>query len=178
MVELRTDRLRLRPRTRDDLEACVAMDLDPQVGRYLYPFGPPAELERRAALEKQMTGDWPPQGGVWAVERHGDPAFLGWCGLFPLEDAGLIEIGYRYNVAAWGQGIATEAAARVLEFGFGELGIDPIVAVTHPDNTASQNVLAKLGMVPRGLRRHYSLDLAFYELSRADYSACSSLRDE
>jgi RimJ/RimL family protein N-acetyltransferase len=178
MVELTTDRLRLRPRIRDDLEACIAMDLDPQVGRYLNPFGPPTEFERRSALEKQMAGDWPPLGGVWAVERRDNPTFLGWCGLFPLEDSGLIEIGYRYNVTAWGQGIATEAATRVMEFGFGDLGIDPIVAVTHPENTASQNVLAKLGMTPRGLRRHYGLDLAFYELSCADYSAGSSLRDE
>lgn len=168
---LSTARLNLRPRTRDDFDACLEMDLDPEVGRFLYPFGPPTRAEREAALEKQMAGDWPPIGGTWAVEWLGEPGFLGWCGLFPLEDSGLFEIGYRYTTAAWGRGVATEAGARVLEFGFRDLGLDPIVAVAHPNNAASHRVLTKIGLKPGGLRFHYGLDLAYFELARADHDA-------
>jgi RimJ/RimL family protein N-acetyltransferase len=164
-----TPRLRLRPRTSADLEACVAMDLDPQVHRFIYLDGPPDPARHRRHLQSRIASGWPPEGGIWVVEWQDEPGFLGWCGLFPLEDSGLIEIGYRYVRAAWGQGIASEAGRAVLDHGFRDLGIDPIVAVTHPDNRASQRVLEKIGLKARGRAFHYGLSLAFYHLSRADY---------
>ena len=171
---LETERLRLRPRVAADLEACLAMDMDPDVGRYLYPHGRPTKAERRAVLERQMAGDWPPLGGVWVAEWRERPGHLGWCGLFPLQDSGLIEIGYRYLPTTWGQGVASEAAARVLAHGFQDLKLDEVVAVTHPENAASQRVLAKLGLNREGLRFFYGLDLAFFRLARADYQGVSA----
>jgi RimJ/RimL family protein N-acetyltransferase len=168
---LRTERLRLRPRTMADLGACVAMDLDPQVHRFIYGDRPPDPKQHRQHLQARIASGWPPRGGIWVVERRDAPGLLGWCGLFPLEDSGLIEIGYRYLRAAWGQGIATEAGRAVLDHGFRELGFDPIVAVTHPDNAASQRVLEKLGLKPRGRAFHYGQSLAFYHLSRSDHLA-------
>jgi RimJ/RimL family protein N-acetyltransferase len=93
----------------------------------------------------------------------------GLCGLFPLEDSGLIEIGYRFITPAWGKGIATEAATLVLDHGFRKLAIGPIVAVTHPENLGSQRVLTKIGLRSMGLRYHYGLDLSFFSLSSDDY---------
>lgn len=168
---LETERLRLRPRTMADLDDCLAMDFDPEVGRYLYPHGRPSREERRRVLQEQLSGTWPPVGGAWTVEWCDRPGFLGWCGLFPLQDSGLTEIGYRFIPTSWGRGVATEAAARVLAHGFQALEIDPIVAVTHPENKASQAVLTKIGLRYQGLRFHYGLDLSFFELGRADYLA-------
>tara|TARA_R110002167_G_scaffold109410_1_gene279108 strand:+ start:613 stop:1059 length:447 start_codon:yes stop_codon:yes gene_type:complete len=145
------------------------MDFDPDVGRYLYPHGRPTLAERRAVLERQMAGDWPPVGGIWTVEWRATPGFMGWCGLFPLQESGLIEIGYRYLPSTWGQGVASEAAARVLAHGFDDLKLDLIVAVTHPDNRGSQAVLRKIGLRSGGLRFFYGLDLSYFELARADY---------
>ena len=169
LPEIRTDRLRLRRRRLDDLEFPVAMDMDPDVGRYLYPHGWPTVEERRRVNRDRIVSNWPEVGGVWAVEWADQGESLGWCGLFPLEASGLIEIGYRYVPETWGKGVATEAAARVLEHGFREFGFDPIVAVTHPENTGSQTVLTKIGLRPGGLQFHYGLDLSFFSLSRADY---------
>jgi RimJ/RimL family protein N-acetyltransferase len=167
---LTTPRLRLRPRTMADLEACVAMDLDPEVRRFVYSSPPPDPAELRAQLRSHIAGG-PAQGGIWVVERQDAPGFLGWCGLFPLEDSGLIEIGYRYLRSAWGQGIATEAARAVLDHGYRVLGFDPIVAVTHPGNLASQRVLAKIGLIARGRALHYGQQLCFFRLSRTEYLA-------
>jgi len=167
--EFSTARLRLRPWRLDDLEFCVTMNMDPDVGRYLFPHGPPVEAEQRRAWREKITSGWPEQGGIWAVEWARKGEMLGWCGLFPLEESGLIEIGYRYVTAAWGRGVATEAATRVLEHGFRTFAFDPIVAVTHPDNTGSQKVLQKIGLCPSGLQFHYGLDLSFFSLSRDQY---------
>jgi RimJ/RimL family protein N-acetyltransferase len=167
-VVLTTWRLRLRPRTQADLDACLAMDLDPEVRRFIYPRAPDPK-EHEAQLRARLEGGWPPQGGIWVVEWQDAPGFLGWCGLFPLEDSGLIEIGYRYVRNTWGKGIATEAARAVLDYGFFDLDLDPIVAVTHPDNRASQRVLEKIGLKARGLATHYGQSLALFHLTRANY---------
>ncbi len=170
---LTTQRLRLRPRTMADLEACVAMDLDPHVSRFIYRQRPdPAE--RRAELRARIAAGWPTPGGIWVVEWQDAPDFLGWCGLFPLEDSGVIEIGYRYVPSAWGRGIATEAARAVLDHGFRSLGFDPIVAVTHPANLASQHVLAKIGLMPCGMAWYYGQRLYCFRLSRTEYLAAAT----
>jgi RimJ/RimL family protein N-acetyltransferase len=170
---LTTQRLRLRPRTMADLDACVAMDLDPNVHRFIYSQ-PPDPAERREQVRARIAAGWPASGGIWVVEWRDAPDFLGWCGLFPLEDSGLIEIGYRYVTSAWGQGIATEAARAVLDHGFRALAFDPIVGVTHPANGASQRVLAKIRLTACGSAFHYGHWLRFFQLSRAEYLAAAA----
>lgn len=166
---LETTRLILRPRRMADLEANLAMDLDPAVHRYIYGGKKPDRDSHRQKLRNQIAQGWPPQGGLWVVERKANRGLLGWCALVPLEQSGLIEIGYRYIAAAWGQGIATEAARRVLEHGFRDLGLDPIVAVTDPRNTASQHVLAKIGLKRAGTAFHYGQSVAFFRLDADEY---------
>ena len=146
------------------------MDLDPEVHRYIFTHGPPAPETHRAELLRRITTP-PARGSLWVVEWRRQPGFLGWCGVFPLEDSGLIELGYRYVRAAWGQGIATEAGRAVLDYAFRELQLDPIVAVADPDNHASRRVLEKLGLRSQGRARHYGQDLAFYRLTLAEYLA-------
>jgi RimJ/RimL family protein N-acetyltransferase len=167
---LHTERLRLRPRTLDDVDASLAMDLDPQVHRYIFAK-PPDPGHWRARIVAHITSGEPRIGGLWVVERRDEPGFLGWCGLFPLNYSGLIEIGYRYVPAAWGQGIGSEAARAVLDHGFRALALDPIVAVTHPDNRASQRVLEKIGLRAAGEAYYYGEWLRFFRLKRSQYLA-------
>ncbi len=171
--EIETARLRLYPPRHEDLEACLAMDRDPEVMRFIRPIPEDAEAQRaeiRAAL------DGPPgPGAFWHVEERsassvGGPGFIGWCGVFPLQDSGLMEIGYRFLRAAWGRGFATEAAA-ALDHGFRELKLDPIVAVSAPANVVSHRVLRKIGLRAAGTARHYGRELPFFELRRGEYSA-------
>lgn len=166
--EMRTARLRLYPPRLDDLDARLAMDREPEVMRYVSPV-PEDTAEHRALIRRRILGLTRP-GAFWHVEEAARPAFLGWCGLFDLEDSGLIEIGYRYVRAAWGRGIATEAARAVLDHGFRVLALDPIVAVAHPENTASQRVLEKIGLRRAGTAHYYGQAVAFFRLARADYT--------
>jgi 8-oxo-dGTP diphosphatase len=55
------------------------------------------------------------------------------------------EIGYWIGRAYWGQGFAPEAVARVVRFGFDELGLDRIWGAVLVDNVASCRVLERSG---------------------------------
>ena len=170
---LETERLMLRPRTIEDLDACVAMDLDPRVHRYIFERAP-EPVAHRNALTARMTSGAPAVGGYWMVARQGEADALGWCALFPLENTGQIELAYRYRPEAWGQGVATEAARAALAYGFGVLKLDPIVAVTHPENEGSKRVLAKLGFRYQGAATHYNRRVSAFRLFRASYLARAS----
>ena len=177
---LLTPRLRLRARTLDDVEANLAMDMDPAVQRHLPNLhGRSPEAHRKELTDRILDG-WPQIGALWVVEwrdpqaADGPAGFVGWCALFPLQESGLIEIGYRYLPSTWGQGVATEAATVVLDLGFRVLELDSIVAVTHPDNRGSQAVLTKIGLRPQGLRFHYGLDLSYFSLDRSAYLSAAS----
>lgn len=63
------------------------------------------------------------------------------------------EIGWALHSAWWGQGIAAEAAHRVLEFAFADLGAHRVTAFSHAGNLASLRVMEKLGMQREGLLR-------------------------
>lgn len=56
------------------------------------------------------------------------------------------DIGYGVRRDLWGRGIASEAAALLVDFGFRTLGLHRISAVHHPDNVASGRVMQKIGM--------------------------------
>lgn len=63
------------------------------------------------------------------------------------------EIGWAIHPAEWGKGIATQAARRMLDFGFTELRAHRVVAFSHVHNAASLRVMQKLGMQKEGLLR-------------------------
>ena len=84
---------------------------------------------------------------LWAVTERASGSVIGDCGLILLAHRGPeVELGYRLGKPYWGRGYATEAAGAWLAHGFGELGLERIVAVTHPENVASRRVLEKIGM--------------------------------
>ena len=168
MKELLTPRLRLRGFRDQDLPALAAMDRDPEVMRYIRAVGSEEEEIRRSAALIADNQDKPL--GVWAIESRDDGSFLGAGMLKPLPESDDVEVGYRLAKAAWGRGIATEAGLRLRDHGFEDLGLEEIVAVTDPDNEASQKVLVKLGLSFQGLRRAHGIDgLHFFLLRRVEW---------
>lgn len=141
---LETDRLVLRARGLQDLEACVAINSDPRVMTFL---GTPWPQDRqRAHLAGQIARDWGDGLGYWGIFRREAPDdLLGWVGLVALDDGPEIQLAYRLKPAAWGAGVATEAAARVLDHALGALRLASVAAVVHPENRGSQRVMDKLG---------------------------------
>ncbi len=111
----------------------------------------------------------------WAVVERASGHMIGTCGFTKLElphNSG--EIGYVLNPEYHGMGYGTEAAERVLRFGFEELGLHRIEAKFMEGNEASRHVMEKLGMTFEGYRRDGMLVKQRYRT----IGICSVLREE
>ncbi len=157
MIE--TDRLIVRPWQDRDRDPFAAMGRDPEVMRHLGPFQSRADAD--AAVDRMMAMQAEAGHCFWAVERREDGAFLGFCGLKPGSDPyrGEIEIGWRLGSAYWGKGYALEAARAGLDWGWANLAVPRIFAITVPANRASWGLMIRLGMArdPDGDFDHPSL---------------------
>ncbi|MDF2235846.1 GNAT family N-acetyltransferase [Albimonas sp. CAU 1670] len=143
-----TARLRLRPRGPGDLADCLALDRDPEVTRWIPgPWRDPAAHE--AFVRARIEAEHGEGLGYWVVApREAPERFLGWILLIP-DGAGEIEIGWRLARAAWGRGMATEAALPVARHAFATVGLARVVADIAPGNAGSRRVAEKIGMRPR-----------------------------
>jgi RimJ/RimL family protein N-acetyltransferase len=109
---------------------------------------PPAERFERGLFQHYLDHQGLFGYSMYAVTLKSTGQFIGSCGLEHYEWDGSpeVEIAYDLNREFWGQGYATEAAAAVRDFAFGELGLQRIVSYIVPDNIASRRVVEKIGL--------------------------------
>jgi [ribosomal protein S5]-alanine N-acetyltransferase len=60
------------------------------------------------------------------------------------------EIGFSFARALQGQGFATEAVSRLLDYLFGDLNLHRVVAITDAENRAAARLLERLGLRREG----------------------------
>jgi len=116
-------------------------------------------------------------GYAFAMELRATGDFIGGIGLTLARRFDRAEAGYWVGQPYWGQGLASEALAALLRFGFEELGLNKIYATHLAENPASGRVMLKNGMVKEGeLVQHTKRDGRYhdlwqYRLTRAEYAA-------
>lgn len=121
------------------------------------------------------------QGSLYsfAMVRKVDDELLGAISLGIVPDYNRAELGYWIGKPFWGQGHTTEAASRLLKFGFEDLDLNRIYAFAFTTNPASSRVMQKIGMTYEGtLVQHVRkwdeyYDLAAYGIVRETYQALS-----
>jgi RimJ/RimL family protein N-acetyltransferase len=169
---LTTARLLLRERSLDDIPAYLAMDADPQVMRYVGDGSVPDLAEHAERIKQRIAAGSDDGIGIWSVfERDGAGEFLGCTMLSPVVRLDCIELAYRYRQPAWGRGIAAEAGAACLGYGFDTLGLKEIIALAYRENLRSQRVIAKLGFASAGNFLADGVDLLLYRLERGAHQA-------
>lgn len=149
VVHLRTERLVMRRFTTGDIDILVELDSDPEVTRWVGQPPPPTP----AAVEARMPNllgwyDKGPDEGYWATHLAATGAFIGWFLYRPMrEPPGEPELGYRLRRDAWGKGYATEGSRALVARALNELYVPRVVACAMRPNTASTNVMKKIGMI-------------------------------
>jgi len=146
-LPLRTRRLVLRRFEAGDLDAFYAYHSLPETARFL-PGEAKSYTKSMESVGKyanfvfEKEGDWI----CLAIEAADSPGLLGEVVLKWLPGCGQAEIGWSLAPEARGRGIASEAAAALLELGFVELGFHRIDAKLDALNTASAALCERLGM--------------------------------
>lgn len=157
MIEV-TDSQRLSYRLLDDSVADAdlmwQLDQDPAVMQFINGGRKTSRQEiadrflpRLRAYRNPDTG-W----GLWGVFEKVTSQYLGWILIRPMgffdgvrNDRNL-EIGWRFHQASWGKGYATEAAKSVAAVIVSTGQCDHLSAIALPQNTASIQVMKKLGL--------------------------------
>ena len=169
---LRTERLVLRPLTRDDIPDLVAGLDDYDVSRWLtvvpYPYCPEDAEEFIAHLEAAGGFDG------YGITREGGPVM----GVVGIDES----LGYWLGRAYHGQGYMTEAAAALVAHWFAESGAEALTSGYFTGNAASAAVLGKLGFRPThdetvaSRARGTTVTIHRMRLTRADWVTGTPMR--
>jgi RimJ/RimL family protein N-acetyltransferase len=147
MGRLDTSRLLLEPQIAAHAEAMFEVLGDPAI--YRFENAPPASLEslreRFARLETRRSGDGREQWLNWVVRRRGGE-LVGYVQATVRGD-GQAFVAYVLGSAHWGQGLANEAVAAVLDELAAQFGVHTALAVFKRANTRSRRLLERLGFV-------------------------------
>ena len=149
MKILETQNLVLRHFEMDDLNDLFRLYSDPEVRRY-FPDGTRDLAYTKEELEWYLNGHPDhPELGLWATIHKPSQQFIGRCGLLPWTIDGRfeVEVAYLLDKAYWGQGLGTEAAQAVLDYGFEHLQLSRLICIITPGNVASVKVASRIGMV-------------------------------
>ncbi|WBQ05063.1 GNAT family N-acetyltransferase [Kribbella sp. CA-293567] len=140
---LRTARLLLTPYVPADEDDFVALFQDSRVSRWMGD-GPESEAEDRAMFGRVFTKVYAlNRFDVWAVRLDG--AFVGHAEIKPAKVVEGWELVYALAESAWGQGLGTELAEAIVDYGFAELGLAEVHATVAEPNVASIGLLKKIG---------------------------------
>lgn len=145
-------RLTLKPLTKFAPDELITLFSNPKVLRYqaMEPLKTPEEasayyyrLKYQCAQRQRLVR------GIFV-----DDEFAGLISLHHIEQDHC-SLGYSLLPTYWKQGIATEAAERMIQIAFQTLNLHRIQAITHPDNIASIRVLERLRFHPEGTLIEY-----------------------
>lgn len=170
-MELKTDRLIIRPWRDEDVKHYLAMSVD--VGYNCFtPPGVYLVKDQAEALEKvraRMQNFSNFGIGKFPIFLKATGEFIGTCGAdkFELEGKPEYELGYRFMLNHWNKGYATESANAVLDYLFKNLKIPQVHAFAVYQNPASLKVIEKVGFT-------YLRDFQWFNITHRLYvKSCS-----
>ena len=177
-MQLKSERLNLVEISLSDLENIHQLHSLPETDKY-NTLGIPASIHTTEkilnewyALQKATAR----QSYIFCIKLPNKDQFIGVIAL-TLGKANYknAEIWYKLSSKFWGQGFATEALTKILQFGFNHLGLHRIEAGCAVENIASLKVLEKVGMIREGRKRKILpikgnwMDNYFYAILETDF---------
>jgi ribosomal-protein-alanine N-acetyltransferase len=139
---------------------------DPTVNKYL----PKRSDEENHQIFMRTINDYSSESklGRWGIFNKADADFIGICLLRVYNnDQNKIEVGYVMHQKYWGKGIASEIAKMLVDYALKNTQATEIVAVTELENSGSQRVLEKAGLIRKDNFTKGGLELACFQLKRS-----------
>jgi [ribosomal protein S5]-alanine N-acetyltransferase len=165
MKILETERLILRTWTYKDASELFEICREPEVMLHIGDRKPYETVEKAKEFLNWAVPYQKKNGFCrWAVIEKSSGRIIGSCG-FALREMEEVELGYLFAREKWGKGFATEAASACLKYGFENIGLTKIIALTDIDHVKSQKVLEKIGFTPRGIEKTDDGDDLVFEIA-------------
>ena len=148
-MEIRTQRLVLRPVSTDDFDTTYEYITDPENCRYMV-FLPLASAQETADFLKEAEEEWKkPSPSFYEIAVVYNGIHIGCVSLYLSDDRLSAEIGWIISKRYQRQGFAYEAASALVVYA-AKLGIRHLTAHCDTENTGSRRVMEKLGMTLTG----------------------------
>ncbi|WP_337018233.1 GNAT family protein [Oceanobacillus massiliensis] len=172
---IETERLVLRKVVKEDAKDMLAYLSDKEVVKPmgLEPFQTEEDVLDEIHWYDTIYNDG--TGIRWGIALKDSDKVIGSCGFLNMQTKHYrAEVGYELNKEHWGKGMASEALAAVVAFGFRHFQLERIEALIEPDNIASQKLVERQYFIREGLLRHYEFtcgkfdDLYMYSVIRGD----------
>lgn len=180
-ILIETERLILREIDYADEGDLFEMDSDPDV--HLYIENKPVKSINEVQNAIKMLKKQYEENGIarWAVVNKLTNECMGWSGLKYYKEPlnkhhNFYELGYRFKKKHWGKGYATESSIAIIEYGFKNLNIESIYAITDPQNSNSQKVLTKLDFAFKEKFNYEGSPINWFELTKATWNSKHAAR--
>lgn len=161
-----TIHLQLRRPTAADALLLRALWQDIQVRQFLGGVVSNEMIDEKIV---SLQRHWDQYGfGQWSVIDKKHNQVIGICGLHHSEDG--IELSYMFFPASWGKGLAKEAACASLDYGFNQLNLDKVIAITQEANKNSCCLLESIGMRAIDRFRRFDTVQLLYEITKDEYT--------
>ena len=164
--QLYTSRLRVREYTHSDVAFATTLLADPTVRPFL--SGAEKIQSPEQWLNAMIAGYRQLGQGFWLVERTSDRQPLGQVGLIWQDVDGQPEpeLEFMLHIPFRHHGFATEAAAAVRDFAFGELRLPYLITMVPLNDHSTQGVARRLGMSPTRQTLFRNLPHRVYQVQR------------
>lgn len=143
---LESERLSFSIWGKDDFNLAKELWGNDEVAKYISINSHFTDEEIRNRLKTELKNDKEHNVQYWPIFLNKTNQFVGCCGLRPYDiEKNIYEIGIHLLPKFWGQGFASEAINKVIEYAFNELKVDKLFAGHNPNNSASKKLLTKVG---------------------------------
>ncbi|MFV0387653.1 MAG: GNAT family N-acetyltransferase [Pyrinomonadaceae bacterium] len=170
-TNMETPRLIHRPFTTEDIPRLVELRVNPDINKFIGgdEINTPEWIAKRLQWYLDTYEEF--GFGMYAMIWKETGELIGWSGLQKFGDSGDIDVGYGMSEEFWGRGIALETAEFWVKYTFTKTDLKKLVAVADVSNTASNKVLAKVGLIRVGETNHFGMHCYYYEMTKDDYKA-------
>lgn len=162
-LQLETNRLLLNQPTVKDIPQLLEIMKNPIYSKHTtnipYPYTEDSGLFWIELAEQGLCDQ---KAYIFAIRFKDSPALIGGIGLGLDITNNKAELGYWLAEPFWNQGLITEAAHAIIQFGFDTLKLHKIFASYFSFNEASGRIMQKIGMQKEGELRAHTLKSETY----------------
>lgn len=141
-----TQNLVLKPILESDLSTLHMIFTDSYVRKYLCDDQVFSLQQVEEMLKQSIKYFEEEKFGLWFIKINSESEIIGFVGLWYFFEEEQPQLVYALLPKAIKKGYATEAATKILEYCFDELGYEYLVASCDQPNIESQKVAERLGM--------------------------------